>query len=283
MMDMPLRSNNKDESVRTAFRDLRALIDTDPESAKAGLSELADAGCAEAMVCLGVMCADGDEKDKEMVPGLFRRASELGDSSGTRNMGYIYALGLCVEQDKNVAAEWYKRAALEGNPRAQCNIGVLYRYRNGVPQDLAEAAKWYSMSAANGYSRGQTNLGILMLEGKGIEKDPVTAARLFMESGSPRAHFRLATQYLEGNGVRPDNKKAMELLDESHSRGYAKASALLAKLMEDIDKDRALELYMHAASNGDPDAAEWLSLNGFTIPERIPRKRRRRTDTAQKG
>jgi len=282
-MDMPLTSNSIDKAIQVAFRNSRTLIDTDPENAKVRLSELAEIGCTEAMVCLGVMYTDGDENEREKAEGLFRRAAEMGDHSGMRNLAYIYAIGINVDMNKQLAAEWYERSARLGNPKAQCNLGVMYEFGNGVPQDYAEAAKWYSMSAVNGYFRGQTNLGVLALEGKGIGRDPVLAAHLFSEAKSPRAYFQLAIQHIEGNGVETDMKKAVELLEDSHARGYAKASALLAKLTEDSDREHAVELYTHAASKGNQDAIDWLASKGIDIPERVPRKKKRRIIPINKG
>ncbi|MCL2143732.1 MAG: sel1 repeat family protein [Methanomassiliicoccaceae archaeon] len=276
MMDLPVRSGHKDETVRNAFRDVRALICKDTVHAKDALTELAEKGCTEAMVCLGVMYLDnGTAEERDTAVSLFNKAAELGDHRAMRNLGYIHAVGIHVGTDKRTAAEWYTRSAKAGNPKAQCNIGVMYHYGNGVPKDPAEAVKWFSMSAVNGYSRGQTNLGIMLLEGEGIGKDPVTAAYMFAESGSPRAKFYLARQYLAGDGVARDRDKAMCLLNVSAAEGYSKAAVLLASLTEGTDMKRSTELYKQAASKGNVDAAARLKELDIPCPEPIPRKRRR--------
>ncbi|MDR2866604.1 MAG: sel1 repeat family protein [Methanomassiliicoccaceae archaeon] len=160
MMDRPLASANDDSDIRNAFAAARKLLD-DPEHMEDAITELtalADRGCSEAMVCLGTVYLEGEDlQRKDEAAALFKKAADLGDSGGMRNLGYMHAVGIHTEKDKQKAIEWYTRSANAGNPRAQCNLGVIYNHGKYVPADHMEAVKWFSLSAMNGYSRGQTN------------------------------------------------------------------------------------------------------------------------------
>lgn len=273
MMDMPSVSDDPDEGLRRAFND---LVEQDPEN-KEELRRLADMGCTDAMVRLGVMLVDGGGGEGQALE-LFARAAEAGNSMGMRNMGYCHALGLCTERNKAKAVEWYRRAAEAGNAKAQCNLGVMYEHGNGVEADQEEAVRWFRLSAENGYSRGRTNYGVHLLEGIGIDRDPAAAAEQFRLSGSPRANYRLGRMYLDGVGVGRDIRKGTELLETSSSEGYAKAMFLLGSIIEEGSPQRSLDLYLQAASRGNRDAMDRLTDLGIEVPERAPRMKRRRKE-----
>lgn len=274
-MDLPMISKNPDGNICWAFGD---IVRRSPKNKKEELRKLAEMGCTEAMVHLGVMFVDGDDAEREMASALFRDAADAGDDMGMRNLGYMHAIGLCVEKDKTKAVEWYRKAAEAGNAKAQCNLGVMYDHGNGVERDAEEAVRWFRMSSENGYSRGMTNYGEHLLSGDGIGKDEKEAARQFALSGSPRANHRLAKMYLEGIGVEKDIMSAIALLEMSASKGYAKAMMLLGAIIEIDYEERAYDLYRQAAAKGNEDAVSRLNELGLSIPERIPRKRRKKVE-----
>lgn len=273
MMDIPTVSKHPDANIRSAFND---LLERDPDNKKELLEELIRKGCTEAMVLLGTMLTDGEEEERSRAPELFRKAAEAGDNMGMRNMGYSYALGLGVERDKSKAVEWYRRAAVAGNAKAQCNLGVMYEHGNGVEEDQEEAVKWFKLSADNGYSRGRTNYGVHLLEGIGVERDPEMAAEQFLGSRTPRANYRLAKMYLDGIGVEQDRSTGIALLEISSLKGYSKAIFLLGMLTEDDYPARSYFLYEQAAAKGNGDAIKRLEEMGAPVPERAPRKTRRK-------
>jgi len=275
MLDDPHESSHPDSEVRRIFDAAVSIIAEggSREDAATLLREASGRGCSEAMVTLGNLILEGPPGDRHLALDMYMAAAELGDSSGMRNMGYCYALGLGCEKDKSIATEWYSRSATAGNARAQCNLGVMYEFGNGVPQSYEEAAKWYSISAGNGCSRGQTNIGVLLSEGRGVVRDQGSAAVWFERSGSPRAKYNLALMYLKGKGVPADRGRAEELLFSSSESGYAKAMVLLARISGECS--RSLELYRKAAAKGNEEAQEELRKRGTLLPEPVGRVRKR--------
>ena len=225
-----------------------------------------DLGCTDATVHLAMMLVDGTEEERKDAIALFRLADEKGNSSGTRNLGYCYAVGIGVEKDKEKAAELYIKASEMGNATAMCNIGVLYEYGHGVPQDMTKAAYWYGRSAEGGYSRGMTNYARMLRDGKGIEKDPKAAEDWFCKSGSPRAKRLLAKMKLEGTDIPKDLECARCLLEDA-SATDSKAMVMLGDLIMDEDRERAVELYTNAAKKRNKDAQDRLTELGLPIPE----------------
>ena len=267
MLSRPYVSFSDDAEARELFYRASDLIDGNKDEAKDILSAASDKGCTSSMVLLGNMLIDGTGDEKKDALELYRRAYEMGNSMGSRNLGYCYALGMGVEQDKSKAAEWYTISAEAGNPKAQCNIGVLYEYGHGVEQDFGKAAEWFRVSAENGYHRGRTNYACCLRDGKGVEKDPEKAAYWFEQSGSARAKRLLAIMYMEGDGIGKDLTRARELLEDASSKDR-KAMFILGEMVFDEDRERAVSLYRRSAEKGYKDAIDRLAELGLEMPQK---------------
>ena len=61
------------------------------------------------------------------------------NSSGTTNLGLLYAKGLGVEKDNKQAIYWYGKAATQGYANAQFNLGMLYLNSGGLKDDTNKA------------------------------------------------------------------------------------------------------------------------------------------------
>lgn len=267
MLDVTSKSNHLDPAVRDRFAEAYRLRERDPQSqlAKGLLAENCKAGCTASMVLLGDMYADGSEDEKKLSLNLFLSAAQLGDSSGMRNAGYCYAIGLNCERDKVKGAEWYRQAADTGNARAQCNLGVLYAFGHGVPQDSHEAFRWYLKSAENGCTRGMTNLGECYLLGNGTVPDRNEAERWFRQSGSPRAQYHLAEMFLDGLGGTPiDDREGMKFLRLAAGAKYSRALYRLGRMTEGEDSVSAVAMYLAAARKNNREAI--ARLNELGIP-----------------
>ena len=270
MMDRPSESHSDNEKSKELFQSALGCIESDPDSAKRMLREASSLGCTASMVLLGDILIDGTDEEKKEALELFEKAYNAGDSMGSRNLGYCYAIGLGVETDKAKAAEWYRISGEAGNAKAMCNLGVLYLYGHGVEKDPAKAAEWYRRSSEAGYSRGRTNYACMLRDGEGVPKDPEKAVYWFEQSGSPRAKRLLAQMYLSGTDIPKDVPKARELLESASSRDR-KAMFILGDLIYDEDKDRAVELFRSSAEKGFDDAIKRLEDLGLEVP---PKKTR---------
>lgn len=247
MMDRPFDSRHMDSAVRENFSLAFNLIESGRFSeAERLLIDNCRSGCSDSMVLLGNELSKGEDEDKKRALELFLNASDMGDSSGMRNAGYCYALGIGCEKDKSEAVRWYRMSAERGNAKAQCNLGVMYAYGNGVDKDEATAAHWYLKSSENGYSRGQTNLGVLLLEGRGVEIDKSGAEMWLRESGTPRASYHLAKLLLDPDYENADRIEALSLLRTASSSGYTKAMLLLSDLISDDDEEESETLLENA-------------------------------------
>ena len=270
MMDRPSESHSDNAKAKELFQSALGYLESDPDSAKKMLREASSLGCTASMVLLGDILIDGTDEERKEALELFEKAYRAGDSMGSRNLGYCYAIGLGVGTDKAKAAEWYRISGEAGNAKAMCNLGVLYLYGHGVEQDPVKAAEWYRRSSEAGYSRGRTNYACLLRDGVGVAKDPEKAVYWFEQSGSPRAKRLLAQMYLSGTDIPRDVPKARELLESASSRDR-KAMFILGDLIYDEDKERAVELFRRSAEKGFDDAIRRLEELGLEVP---PKKTR---------
>jgi len=243
MMDRPSESKHRDLRIRKSFLRANDLIASgDIAEAEMILLDNCNMSCSDSMVLLGCIRAEGTEGGKHQALEWFTEAANLGDSSGMRNAGYCFALGIGCEQEKSEAVRWYRMAAEAGNAKAQCNLGVMFEFGNGVKKDYSEAARWFLESAENGYSRGQTNIGILLMEGRGVTQDEEAAERWFRASGTPRANYNLARILLDPDYGHSNRAEALSLLEESSSSGYVKAMSFLAELLANEDERKSEKL-----------------------------------------
>lgn len=267
MLDVTSKSNHPDSAVRDRFAEACRIRKQDPQSqlAKGLLAENCKAGCTASMVLLGDMYADSSEDEKKLSLALFLSAAQLGNSSGMRNAGYCYMIGLNCEQDRVKGAEWYRQAADAGNARAQCNLGVLCAFGHGVPQDSHEAFHWYLRSAEGGCTRGMTNLGECYMLGNGTVPDRNEAERWFRQSGSPRAQYHLAEMFLDGLGGTPiDDREGMKFLRLAAGAKYSRALYRLGRMTEGEDSVSAVAMYLAAARKNNREAI--ARLNELGIP-----------------
>ncbi len=79
-----------------------------------------------------------------------RIKAEEGNAKAQCDLGYMYNVGIRVEQNYEEAVKWYRKAAVQGNADAQFNLGVMYDNGTGVEQDTDEAIRWFRRAARKG-------------------------------------------------------------------------------------------------------------------------------------
>lgn len=138
----------------------------------------------------------------------------------------------------------------------------------GVVRDEGEAVKWYLKAAEHGDADRLCKLGFRIYDiaaghgGENVHEWYLAAARILQkasEHGIPDAQYRLGYMYSNGQGVRHDNEKAIDLYQKAAKQGNADAQYKLGEmyekgkaLMQNLDK--ALELYREAAEHGNANA-----------------------------
>jgi putative methionine-R-sulfoxide reductase with GAF domain len=90
--------------------------------------------------------------DSASLPQL-RQMAEHGDAAAENAIGLMYAQGddkEGVDHDEKEAARWFTKAAEHGNVVAQSKLGSLYWSGRGVPQDFNKAYFWTVLARAGG-------------------------------------------------------------------------------------------------------------------------------------
>jgi TPR repeat protein len=117
----------------------------------------------------------------------------------------------------------------------------LYENGKGVRQDLAEADRWLLKGAEGGSLRAQTSLGYhheypshdsghRVGDGAASMAEAVKWYRRAADQNWADGQYRLASCYLEGKGVEPDEEHGLQLMRAAADKGHAKALVDLVEL-----------------------------------------------------
>jgi putative methionine-R-sulfoxide reductase with GAF domain len=82
-----------------------------------------------------------------------RELAERGDPAAENALGLLYAQGdekQAVKPDESEAARWFTKAAEHGSVPAQSKLGSLYFSGRGLPKDNNQAYFWTVLARANG-------------------------------------------------------------------------------------------------------------------------------------
>ena len=100
----------------------------------------------------------------------------------------------------------------------------------GVERNEHEAAYWFERSGERGNLDGQARLAVLLLDGQQVRTDPLKAIELLRQaaaSGHALAQFHLALCFLQGRGVPQDPAQGQSLLRQLAKAGLPEASSYL--------------------------------------------------------
>ena len=81
----------------------------------------------------------------------YLQAAEAGNAGGWRSVGFLYDLGLGVEQDYAKALEYYTLAAEKDVPEAMFALGDFCYEGFILEKDADKAAEWYRKALDAGY------------------------------------------------------------------------------------------------------------------------------------
>ena len=232
------------------------------------LTEMADAGDANALFELGMRFYEGDgvEQSQENAFLLWKKAATQGLALAQCNLGACYGNGYGVKQSYKKAAEWYKKAAEQGDPDAQLNLGIYYYNGNGVRQSYEKAVQLYKKAAEQGNASAQFCLGVCYEFGEGVEQSYEKAAEWYekaAEQGDPDAKRSLGNCYYNGNGVEQSYEKAVQWYKKAAELGNPDAQFYLGAFYErgegvEQSYEKAAEWYEKAAKQGNASAQCYL-------------------------
>ena len=157
----------------------------------------------------------GVEKNMELSFSNYLKASSLGKTLATVELGYFYERGMGTAKDIQAALRCYNEAAKEGNSKAKYRLGLLYEIGKDVPQDYVRAADFYR----NAISKDE-----MILKNK--------PSILNAEKPHYKAFGALGRLHYYGNGVKKDLNLAIELLEKSAELDSLNAINLLAYIYE---------------------------------------------------
>lgn len=183
------------------------------------------------------------------------RAAIQGNDEAEDFVGMCYLQGKGVEKLPTEGVKWLLKAAYQGNAESQTTLGIIYEFgEEGVPQDMNKAGHLYVQAAKQGNTQARCMLGryillrqgepwhtkkgkfaINLIEQAANEGDPIAyemigfmyywgimgkkedhaEAAKWLENGLKCAKFLLAMMYWNGDGVKQDRSKALELMSEA--------------------------------------------------------------------
>ncbi len=91
----------------------------------------------------------------------FRPLAAQGDADAQAKLGFIFHIGLGVQQDYAKAVKWYRKAAEQGNVNAQTSLGVMYLKGYGATQDFVQAHFWSNLAASQDNDAARKNLDVI--------------------------------------------------------------------------------------------------------------------------
>ena len=108
-------------------------------------------------------------------PEQLRELAKRGDAAAENALGLLYAQGdekQAIAQDEKEAVRWFTKAAEDGSVPAQYKLGLLYWGGHGVPKDVYKAYFWAVLARAGGQEGSQDLAKVLA---NGIRRAQATA------------------------------------------------------------------------------------------------------------
>ncbi len=198
------------------------------------------------------LAADRHQPDAmDFLGNLKLRARELSARSG-----------IALEEDVAGGVELLRLAATLGQPEAAQSLatamaqGVL-----GTPS-VQQVCSLYRMAAEQGDALGMAGYGYCLMAGRGCAADAETGLALLqraIEAGAQWGNQALASVYFNGDGVKPDLRRAVNALGEDAALGSVHAYAIMAALTALGNEGAAPDsfrarVYLEMARDEDPEA-----------------------------
>ncbi len=266
------------------FYDLGIGVQRDEVEANKWRRKAADQGLPWAQWSLGLNYEKGRGIDQnfEKAASWYLKAAENGYETAQVSIGDFYRNGTGVPKDNVQATKWYSIAAENGDTDGQVKLGEMYEKGEGIEIDVQKAMFWYQKAAEepNGFGyEGAVKLGWIYYYGKGTNKDVSRAISWWrkaaeshyctnsknilricetlseLESGDPKAKYKLGFDFLYGGWFEEDKQYAMQLIREAANDGDADAQLFIGDMYRDgegipQDDAEAVKWYRKAAEQG---------------------------------
>ncbi|MFQ5644129.1 MAG: tetratricopeptide repeat protein [Thiogranum sp.] len=140
----------------------------------------------------------------------FRLLDKRGVGCASYHLARFYANGKLVERNYGRAEAYARKAVDNGFPRAYYLLAYMALHGQGRDRDEKEAEKLFRQAAGAGEPRAMFRLGELALKRNDIPQGLSWIERA-IALGYTDAAFQLARFYLDGTGVKRDERKAFDL------------------------------------------------------------------------
>lgn len=180
---------------------------------------------------------EGGEQNPEQAFYWCNEAAKKNSDIGMYNLGCCYKNGFGVEADVEKAAEWFKKAADAGYVDAMCELGGYYQE---VLVDNEKAKAWYLKAAEAGYAEAQNKLAVLYADTFNDYKEAIKWCKKAIEQDNPLAYRNYAWCLWNGDGVKANKKKAMEMMQKAIELGLPEAEEELQE-MQGGNVDQAID------------------------------------------
>ncbi|MFI3190825.1 hypothetical protein BCS42_03840 [Crenothrix sp. D3] len=167
----------------------------------------------------------------------YSKAAEQGSAKAQNKLGQIFEIGDSEDViDYHEAFFWYQKAAHQNYATGQMNYGLMWLGVEDFEQDFDEAIFWFHKAAEQGYANAQYNLGKLYEDcdqGLGFFQDDEMAVSHYQDAakqGYAPAQFSLACMYLNGSGIKQNDKQAIFWYIQAANQNNKGAKSFLKNL-----------------------------------------------------
>lgn len=224
--------------------DVAAAMGRAPAEATAWLTEVAEAGVAEAQVMLGQRLLDGAGAPADPARALqwFHKAAQAGHPMGLNMVGRAYENGWGCAVNLTIAAGFFGRAAQAGSDWGMYNYATRLMLGEGVGKDRAMAFGWFRKAAALGHAKSINVVGGFHEDGWETPVDLAAARACYVQAaalGDFRGKFNLG-RVLAAEG---DVTGALD----QFAQAAREATPAFREKVRDFLKDAPIEAYRRLA------------------------------------
>lgn len=193
---------------------------------------IVDLDSCEQSTYMGRMLLSGNDvvvQDIASGIDLLTKLADDGCSEAQLRLGLVYKTDTYTTKDENKAFEYIQKAADQQLPKAIAELGLLHQLAIGCSLNYEEALRLYEKAYELGDGMGAYSIGYCHFKGLGsVEQDYAKAIEWFTKSDYPMAQHWLAIFNYFGYGMPVNKEAAYELLITN--TGIVNSPTLLAHL-----------------------------------------------------
>lgn len=229
---------------------------------------LAEGGDAESQYRLGMLLYYGKDCTSNIKSAVewLEKSAEQGFAYAQVALGRIYLAGNGVPQDLKLAKEYIDKAVAARVIDAWNVLAAYYAKDNNPDKDLKRAYEYELRAALAGDFKACYNVAIDSRDGYGETNDKKEVEFWFKKGfdltsgvaqiGNPEAQYMLGLYYINGFGVKQDDKKATELFESAAQKGHLNAKLMIAAIYnaDPETEEKGISLYKELVELNVPEA-----------------------------